>query len=425
MTGPKKCRWHAKVNFSMNKKTLREIELSGKRVIHHCDFNIKLKPVAKGELRPISDVRLKAYFPSIFYLLEHKCKIIFISYLERPGGKVVEELRMAPVAKRLSQLINREVKYLPELIGPKVKTFIDQMKPGQMVMLENTRFYPGEEADDDKFAKAMAANGDLMVEDAFGHCHRIHASTTGIPRHIPSVAGMYLEGEMEIFDRLMKHPEPPTTLIIGGTKTYDKIMAIKNLINKTDQVLVGGAAANNFFKAMGVDVGASYLDEPYVDKAKGEKIDLVEASGQLMAQYGKKIIIPVDAVVADSLDKPTKKRIVSVTPETKLEKGEVFLDIGPASVKKYVEIINKSQTVFWDGPMGKYEDARFRDGTLKVAEAVAADGKTSILAGGDTAALAEDFGLIFRYSHVSIAGGAALEYLAGKPMPGIEALLDK
>ena len=409
----------------MNKKTLRDVDLTGKRVIHHCDFNIKLKPDAAGELKPISDVRLKAYFPSIFYLLERKCKIIFISYLERPGGKVVENLRMAPVAKRLSQLINREVKYLPELIGSKVKEFIDQMKPGQMVMLENTRFYPGEEADEDGFAKALSQNGDLMVEDAFGHCHRVHASTTGIPRYIPAVAGLYLEGEMEAFDRLMQNPEPPTTLIIGGTKTYDKIMAIKNLIDKTDQVLVGGAAANNFFKAMGVGVGASYLDEPYVDKAKGEKIDLIEASGKLMTDYGKKIVIPVDMVVADSLDKPTKKRIVEITTKTKIADNEVFLDIGPETIKKYVGIINKSQTVFWDGPMGKYEDPRFRAGTLRVAEAIASDGKTSILAGGDTAALAEDFGLIFRYSHVSIAGGAALEYLAGKPMPGIAALLDK
>jgi phosphoglycerate kinase len=202
-------------------------------------------------------------------------------------------------------------------------------------------------------------------------------------------------------------------------------MAIKNLIDKTDQVLVGGAAANNFFKAMGVGVGASYLDEPYVDKAKGEKINLIEASGKLMADYGKKIVIPIDMVVADSLDKPTKKRIVEINAKTKIADNEVFLDIGPASIKKYVKIINASQTVFWDGPMGKYEDARFREGTLKLAEAVALDGKTSILAGGDTAALAEDFGLIFRYSHVSIAGGAALEYLAGKPMPGIAALLDK
>src|SRR3990167_7308105 len=252
----------------IDKKTLRDVELTGKRVIHHCDFNIKLKQNGVGQTVPVSDVRIKAYFPSIFYLLEKKCKIIFISYLERPGGKVVEELRMNPIARRLSELINRKVKYLPETVGPDVKKFIDQMKPGQMVMLENTRFYPGEEADDDKFAKALAANGDLMVEDAFGHCHRVHASTTGIPRHIPAVAGLYLEGEMETFDRLMKHPEPPTTLIIGGTKTYDKIVAIKNLIDKTDQVLVGGAAANNFFKAMGVAVGASYLDEPYVDKAK-------------------------------------------------------------------------------------------------------------------------------------------------------------
>ena len=409
----------------MNKKTLRDVNLKGKRVIHHCDFNIKLKANNQGELVPISDVRLKAYFPSIFYLLEHKAKIIFISYLERPGGKVVEELRMGPVAKRLSQLMNREVKYLPELIGPKVKSFVDQMKPGEMVMLENTRFYPGEEADDDQFAKKLAENADLMVEDAFGHCHRVHASTTGIPRHIPSVAGLYLEGEMQMFDKLMKNPEKPTVLIIGGTKTYDKIMAIKKLINKTDYVLIGGAAANNFFKGQGVGVGGSFLDEPYVDKAKGERVDLIEESARLKKEFREKIVLPVDMIAADSLEKPTKKKTVLITNKTKLAAKWAFLDIGPKTIEKYRKIINKAKTIFWDGPMGKYEDARFRTGTLKIAEAIANNGKTTILGGGDTAALAEDFGLIFRYSHVSVAGGATLEYLSGKPMPGIEALLDK
>lgn len=409
----------------MNKKTLRDINLAGKRVIHHCDFNIKLKPYEGGELRPISDVRLKAYFPSIFYLLENKAKIIFISYLERPGGKVVKEFSLAPIALRLSQLINREVKYLPELVGPRVRKFVDKMKPGEMVMLENSRFYPGEEADDDRFAKELSKNGELMVEDAFGHCHRVHASTTGIPRHIPSVAGLYLEGEMETFDKLMKRLERPTTLVIGGTKTYDKIMAIKKLIDKTDCVLVGGAAANNFYKAMGIEVGGSYLDEQYVDKARGEKVDLVELSGELMTKYSQKIMLPLDAVAADSLVKPTKRKTLKIKQGAGLTGKQAFLDIGPETIEKYVKIINKSKTVFWDGPMGKYEDTRFRQGTLKVAEAIAGDGKTSILAGGDTAALAENFGLIFRYSHVSIAGGAALEYLSGKTMPGIEALLDK
>ena len=409
----------------MNKKTLRDISLSGKRVIHHCDFNIKLKPNQKGELEPISDVRLKAYFPSIFYLLERKAKIMFISYLERPGGKVVESLRMGPVAKRLSQLINREVKYLPELYGPKVKKFVEEMKPGEMVMLENTRFYPGEEADNDNLAKKVVANADLMVEDAFGHCHRVHMSTTGIPRHIPSVAGLYLEGEVQMFNKLMKNPESPTVLIVGGTKTYDKIMAIRKLISKTDKVLIGGAAANNFLKAMGVGVGGSFLDEPYVDKAKGKMVDLIEESGKLREEFGDKIELPVDMIAADSLDKPSKKKTVELKKGTELPGKWAFLDIGPKTIEKYAKIIKGAKTVFWDGPMGKYEDERFRQGTLKIAEAIANNGQTTILGGGDTAALAEDFGLIFRYSHVSVAGGAALEYLSGKPMPGIEALLNK
>ncbi|MEK7513925.1 MAG: phosphoglycerate kinase [Patescibacteria group bacterium] len=409
----------------MNKKTIRDIDLAGKTVLHHCDFNIKLKKNASGEWVPISDVRLKVYFPSIFYLLEKKCKILFISYLERPGGKVVESLRMGPVAKRLSQLINREVKYLPELFGPKVKEFAAQMKPGEMVMLENTRFYPGEEEDDDNLAKKIAENADLMVEDAFGHCHRVHASTTGIPRHIPSVAGLYLEGEVQTFEKLLKKPERPLVLIVGGTKTYDKIMAIKNLIDRTDKVLIGGAAANNFLKAQGMGVGGSFLDEPYVDKAKGKRVDLIEESGRLKQEFGDKIVLPEDMVAGNEVKQPTKTKVIRIKADTRLPGKWAFLDIGPKTIEKYMTIIKQAKTIFWDGPMGKYEDIRFRQGTLKVAEAVAENGKTTILGGGDTAALTEDFGLIFRYSHVSVAGGATLEFLSGKPMPGIEALMNK
>jgi len=409
----------------MKKKTLRDIDLAGKRVIHHCDFNIKLRKNRNGELVPVSDVRIKAYFPSIFYLLEKKAKIIFISYLERPGGKVVKKLSTAPVAKRLSQLINREVKHLPYLTGEKVKKFVDKMKPGEMVMLENTRFYPGEEADDDKLAKKIAENADLMVMDGFGHAHRVHASVTGIPRHIPTVVGMYMEGEMETFDELKKNPRRPLVLIVGGTKTYDKIKAIGHLIKKADYVLIGGAVANNFLKAKGIEVEKSFLEEPFVDKAKKTKIDPIDEARKLLKKYPKKILVPEDFMAADQIEKPKKRKIIDLSKGDKLPKGWVYLDIGPKTIKKFTKIIRKAGTVFWDGPMGKYENAKFRDGTLKIAEAIAEDGKTSILAGGDTAALAENFGLIFRYSHVSIAGGATLQYLANRPMPGIEALKDK
>jgi len=411
--------------MAIKKKTLRDINLKGKRVIHHCDFNIKLKKDSKNRTVPVSDVRIKAYFPSIFYLLEKKCKIIFISWLERPGGKRVKELSTAPVAKRLSQLINREVKHVDELVGPKVKKFVDQMEPGEMVMLENTRFYPGEEVDDDRFAKKIAANADVMVMDAFGHAHRVHASVTGIPRHIPAVAGMYLEGEMETFDRLKKNPQKPLVLIVGGTKTYDKIKAIRNLIKKADYVLTGGAVASNFLKAKGMNVQRSFLEEPFMDKAKKTKIDPVEEARELMEKYPKKMVVPDDYLAADEIKEPKKKRKIDLRKGDKLPKDWAFLDIGPRTIEKYERIIAKAQTVFWDGPMGKYEDERFRQGTLRVAEAMAKNGKTTILAGGDTAGLAENFGLIFRYSHVSIAGGATLQYLADRPMPGIEALLDK
>ena len=411
--------------MGIKKKTLRDINLKGKRVIHHCDFNIRLKKDSENRIVPMSDVRIKAYFPSIFYLLEQKCKIIFISHLERPGGKMVKGLSLAPVARRLSELINREVKHLPELVGPKVRNFISQMKPGEMVMLENTRFYPGEEEDDDRLAKEMARNGEIKVMDSFGLSHRVHASTTGIPRHIPAVVGMYMEGEMETFDRLKRSPKRPLVLIVGGTKTYDKIKAIRNLIKKADYVLTGGAVASNFLKAKGVEVENSFLEESFVDKAKKTKIDPVEEARKLMKKYPKKILVPDDYMAADEIVKPKKRRKVDLKKGEKLAKGWVFLDIGPRTIEKYKRIIKKAQTVFWDGPMGKYEDARFREGTLEVAEAMAENGKTTILAGGDTAALAENSGLIFRYSHVSIAGGATLQYLADRPMPGIDVLLDK
>jgi len=403
-------------------KTLKDIKVDGRTVIHHCDFNIKLKTVDGGLTVPVSDVRLKAYFPSIFYLLNRGCKIVFISYLERPGGKVVESLRMKPVAERLSSLINREVKYFPHAVGKTTRQFIKEMQKGEMVLLENTRFYPGEEADEDDFSRELARNGELMVMDAFGHAHRKHASVTGIPRHIPTVAGLYLMGEIETFNKLMKSPKKPLVLIVGGTKTYDKVKAVFNLIDKTDFVLVGGAVANVFLKAKGVDVAGSFLEEPFVDKAKGETIDMVEEARKLLEKYADKVLLPVDLVATDNLKKPKNKKLVNLDEGQNLPGNWAFVDLGPRTIKTFEKFINKAKTVFWDGPMGMYEDARFREGTLRVAEKVAENDKTTILAGGDTAAIAENFGLIFRYSHVSIAGGAALEYLAGQTMPGLEVL---
>jgi len=236
---------------------------------------------------------------------------------------------------------------------------------------------------------------------------------------------MYLEGEMEVFDKLKKSPQRPLVLIVGGTKVYDKIKAIRHLIKKTDYVLVGGAVANNFLKAKGIEIENSFLEEPFVDKAKKIKINPIEEAKKLMEEYPDKIVIPDDFIAADEIKEPKEKKNVDLTKGQKLPKGWVYLDIGSKTIEKFIKIIKKSKTVFWDGPMGKYEDVRFRNGTLKIAEAIAKNGKTTILAGGDTAALAGNFGLIFKYSHVSIAGGATLQYIADRKMPGIEALMDK
>ena len=408
----------------MNKKTLKDIDLTGKTVLHHCDFNIKIKE-KDGRLVPQSDIRLKAVFPSIFYLLEHQCRVVFVSYLERPGGKVVEKWRLAPVAKRLSQLINKEVYALNEAVGSRVTDFIRKMQPGQMCMLENTRFYPGEEKDDDDFARQLAANGDLMVEDAFGHCHRVHASTTGIPRHIPSVAGLYLTQEIDMFNRLMQNPRRPFVLVIGGTKTSDKIDAIRNLAKLADKIVIGGAVAHSFLKVQGYKLGASFMEEPFVDKAKKKKVDCTDCARELLAQFKDKIVLPTDLIAGDNIVNPTQSIAISLVKREEIPDGWSFLDIGPDTINRFRSVLNQAQTVFWDGPLGKYEDERFRDGTYKIAQSIANLKGTTILAGGDTAAAAEDFDLVFKYTHVSIAGGAALEFLAGKPMPGIEALENK
>jgi len=406
----------------MPKKTLKDINLSGKTVLHHCDFNIQLRKNENGQLVPISDIRLKAFFPSIFYLLEKNCKIVFLSWLGRPGGKVVESLRLESIAKRLSQLINKQVHALPSCIGKKVKTHIQKMKPGQMVMLENTRFYPGEEADDDGFAKKLAGNADLMVQDAFGHCHRIHASTTGIPRHIPAVAGFYLKEEMEIFDRLMKSPPRPFVLVIGGIKAADKVTAIKNLGARADYILVGGGISHNFLKAKGIAVGGSVKGNSFLDKTEKQVIAL---SKEILEKYGKKIILPKDFLASDSFKKPKKTTLIDFAQKESVRRDWAFVDIGPKTQRKFSQIIKKAKSVIWNGPVGKYEDKRFEKGTKTLAEKIAQNPGLTVVAGGDTAAAVEKFDLVFKYTHVSIAGGAALKYLSGETLPGIEALENK
>lgn len=357
--------------------------------------------------------------------MEKQAKIIFISYLERPGGKIVEELRLAPIAKHLSQLINKKVTALNDCIGPKIKQYIDQMQPGEMVMLENTRFYPGEESDNDNFAKELASLADVMVEDAFGHCHRKHASTTGVPRHIPTVAGFYLEQEIKAFDNLMTNPKRPFTLIIGGTKTSDKIGAIKNLLKTADKILIGGAVANNFLLAKNIPVAASFIEEPFVDEAKTQPVSAVQLAQELLQIAGDKIILPVDLMAGDDLKNPKTNRIIDLSKNEIIPETWAFLDLGPITIRNYLQIINTSQTVFWDGPLGKYENALFQTGTLQIAKALADNKIVTVLAGGDTAAVAEKFDLVFKFTHVSIAGGAALEYLAGNKLPGIEAINNK
>ena len=393
------------------KKSIRDVEVTGKRVLVRVDFNVPLDPKT-NEIT--DDSRIIASLPTIWYLIEHKAKIILCSHLGRPNGKVVESLRLTPVAERLSQLINMPIYTVSDCIGPKVKQSVDKLKNGEILLLENLRFYPEEEANDPAFAKALAENADIYVNDAFGTAHRAHASTYGVAKYLPAYAGLLLEKELRVLNNLLTNPQRPFAALLGGAKVSDKIGLLDNMLNKVDILLIGGGMANTFLFAQGYFTGLSSVEE-----------DKKELAKQLMdnaRKIGIALLLPLDVIVADSVDENSK---YAIAPVSMIPANKYIVDIGPQTIELFTENLKKCSTVFWNGPMGVYEFPAFSRGTRKIAELLANLNATTVVGGGSTAEIVNEMNLAYRMTHVSTGGGASLSFLEGKTLPGVEVLQDE
>jgi phosphoglycerate kinase len=387
-------------------KSVKDVDVKGKRVLVRVDFNVPL-----DGSRITDDTRIRASLSTIEYLIQQGAKVALISHLGRPDGKVSDKLRMAPVAQRLSELLAAPVEYVPESVGPNAEKAIAALKAGQVALLENVRFHAEEEKNDPAFAQQLARLGDLYVNDAFGTAHRAHASTEGVAHHLPAVAGLLLQAEVETIQKALAKPERPFVAIIGGAKVSDKIGVLKNLIDKVDALLIGGGMANTFLAAIGCPVGDSLLEKDKV----GEARELIRQADARKLQ----LALPKDVVIATEFSNDAETRTVSCqeTPA-----GWRILDIGPGTVQQFSEIIMTAKTVLWNGPMGVFEMDKFAEGTRRIAEAVAACPGLTIVGGGDSVAALEQTGLSAKVSHVSTGGGATLEMLEGKTLPGVAAL---
>ncbi|MDE3840080.1 phosphoglycerate kinase [Bacillus methanolicus] len=394
----------------MNKKSIKDVDVKGKRVFCRVDFNV---PMKDGQIT--DETRIRAALPTIQYLIEQGAKVILASHLGRPKGKVNEEMRLTPVAKRLSELLEKEVKKTDEAYGDTVKSVIDSMNEGDVLLLENVRFYPGEEKNDPELAKAFAELADVYVNDAFGAAHRAHASTEGIAHYLPAVSGFLMEKEIEVLGKALSNPDRPFTAIIGGAKVKDKIGVIENLLEKVDNLIIGGGLAYTFVKAKGHEIGKSLLEE--------DKIELAKSFMEKAEQKGVKFYMPVDAIVADDFSADANTKVVSIE---EIPSDWEALDIGPKTREIYKDVIQKSKLVIWNGPMGVFEIDKFAEGTRAVARALAEANDTySVIGGGDSPAAVEKFGLADKMSHISTGGGASLEFMEGKQLPGVVALNDK
>jgi phosphoglycerate kinase len=394
----------------MNKKSVRDIDLKGKVVFCRVDFNV---PMKDGNIT--DETRINAALPTIKYLTEQGAKVLLASHLGRPKGQVVEELRLTPVAERLSELLGKEVVKTDEAYGEEVEKAVANLEEGGVILLENVRFYPGEEKNDPELAQKFAALADVYVNDAFGAAHRAHASTEGIAKYLPAVSGLLMEKELEVLGKALSNPERPFTAIIGGAKVKDKIDVIDNLLDKVDNLIIGGGLGYTFIKALGHDVGKSLLEEDKIETARG----FMEKA----KEKGVNFLIAEDVLVADDFSNDANTKVVAIDSIPSDWEG---LDIGTKTIEKYVKVIKESKLVIWNGPMGVFEIDAFANGTRSVANALAEATDTySVIGGGDSAAAVEKFGLADKMSHISTGGGASLEFMEGKELPGVVALNDR
>jgi phosphoglycerate kinase len=393
------------------KKTIRDIEVEGKRVLVRVDFNVPLD-MKTGAIT--DDSRIRAALPTIKYLADHRAKIILCSHLGRPDGKVVEVLRMAPIAKRLSQITKLPVSTASDCIGADVEKAVNTLKEGDILLLENIRFHAEEEANDPSFAQALAKLADIYVDDAFGTAHRTHASTVGIAKYLPAVAGFLMEKELKALGSLLTSPEHPFGALLGGAKVSDKIGLIQNISDKVDLLLIGGAMSATFLKAMGYKVGLSLVE---TDK-QGLAHELMEA----FKRKGVSLFLPVDVMVADNINAEAIGEVVAITD---IPANKNIVDIGPKTIELFSQQMRQCKTVFWNGPMGVYEIPQFSRGTKAMVELLASIKAKTIVGGGSTAEIIEEMNLKHKMTHVSTGGGASLNFLKGKTLPGVSALLDK
>jgi len=393
------------------KKTIRDIDVVGKRVLVRVDFNVPLNP---DDASIADDTRIRVSLPTIKYLLDNGAKVILCSHLGRPKGTIVQSLSLEPVAQRLSQLLDKEVKMSRDFIGPDVEDMVSRMKEGEVILLENLRFHPDEEKNDPAFAEALALLGDVFVNDAFGTSHRAHASTVGVTKYLPSVAGFLVEKEMEIMDKALNNPERPFTALIGGAKISDKMGMLENVLDKVDSLLIAGGMGATFLKSLKYEMGESLVEDETVGLAQ----KLIDSA----AEKGVHLLLPTDVVVANKFDANAKSRVVSITS---VPSGWYVMDIGPKTIQQFAAKLRKSKTVIWNGPVGVFEFPHFQKGTYALAEVMAGLDATTVLGGGSTAEAVQEMGLVHKMTHVSTGGGASLKFLEGKPLPGIAALQDK
>lgn len=392
----------------MEKATVKDIDVKGKKVFVRVDFNV---PIKNGVIK--DDTRIRESLPTIEYLISQNAKVILASHLGRPDGQVVEEARLKPVAVRLSELLKKDIKMLPDCIGPEVEKAVSEMKPGDVVLLENLRFYKQETKNDKEFSKKLADLAQVYVNDAFGTAHRAHASTYGVAEHLPAVSGLLMEKELKFLGRLLHNPEKPFIAILGGAKVADKVGVLKNLVSKVNALLIGGGMAFTFLKVKGYNIGKSLLDER--EKDAEEIIELAK-------QKNVTLLLPLDVVVTDEIKEGANHRIVSVDSIPADMKG---VDIGPKTVEEFKKLLLEAKTVFWNGPMGVFEVKDFAEGTLEIARILSQSKALTCVGGGDSVAAVKQLGFADKMTHLSTGGGASLEFLEGQELPGVAVLKEK
>lgn len=390
----------------MNKKTVRDVDLKHKRVLMRVDFNV---PMADGKVT--DDKRIRAALPTIQYILEQDASLILMSHLGRPKSAADSEFSLRAASETLSTLLGKPVQIAPDCVGPEVEKMAQALQPGEILMLENTRFHAGEEKNDLELAKQLASLGDIYVNDAFGSAHRAHASTAGIAKFLPAVSGFLMEQELEYLGRAIANPEHPYIAILGGAKISDKILVVETLLSKCDRLIVGGGMANTFLAAQGLNMQDSLVETASLETAK-----------VVLAKSGDKLILPVDAVIADKFDAEANTQIVNVD---QIPAGWRMLDVGPKTIEAYKVVLQTAKLVVWNGPVGVFEMPRFAEGTFAIARMLAESKATTVIGGGDSASAVKKAGVAKQMTHVSTGGGASLEFLEGKELPGVSALLDK